>query len=256
MSGEVHRFYSEVEDEASRLRRDGTGRLEALRTRRLIEPELPSEPSQVLDVGGGTGVHARWIAELGHHVRMIDLVERHVEAARAAGLTAEVADARDLPTDDASTDVVLLLGPLYHLPPEERRIALDEARRVLRPGGLLAAAAISRWAGLLHLAITGPWDDDILEAQRRVLRSGRHEPDLLGFTEAWLHTPAELHAEVEAAGFGDVVVLPVEGPLGHGVDLADDIEDRLDRALAVVELTQDVPELIGASPHLLALARR
>jgi len=43
--------------------------------------------------------------------------------------------------------VVLMLGPLYHLTePADRHQALREAHRVLGPGGLLAAAAISRVA--------------------------------------------------------------------------------------------------------------
>jgi SAM-dependent methyltransferase len=58
-----------------------------------------------------------------------------------------VSDARDLDLGDASVDAVLLLGPLYHLRRRADRVrALSEARRVVRPGGPVFAAAISRWA--------------------------------------------------------------------------------------------------------------
>src|SRR5258707_821110 len=50
----------------------------------------------------------------------------------------------------ASQDAVLLFGPLYHLTDAaDRRQALSEARRVLRPGGRLLAMAVCRFASLL-----------------------------------------------------------------------------------------------------------
>jgi ubiquinone/menaquinone biosynthesis C-methylase UbiE len=82
-------------------------------------------------------------------VHLVDITPGHVEQARAAlaglGLTAEVGDARQLAAPDAGFDAVLVLGPLYHLVERADRLAaLGEARRVVKPGGLVAVAAISR----------------------------------------------------------------------------------------------------------------
>ena len=64
--------------------------------------------------------------------------------------SATLGDARKLAFPDRSADAVLLLGPLYHLTERADRLAaLREARRVLRPGGVVFAAAISRFASLL-----------------------------------------------------------------------------------------------------------
>src|SRR5215211_5517048 len=99
-------------------------RLEFLRTRELLQRQLPSPPAVVLDVGGGTGVHASWLAGRGYHVHLVDIVPQHVRAAAEHGLvTAEVGDARRLTQSDASVDAVLLLGPLYHLVARAERIA-------------------------------------------------------------------------------------------------------------------------------------
>ena len=88
--------------------------LERLRTQALLKRWLPPPPATVLDVGGGPGVHAAWLAGSGYRVRLFDPVPRHVaEASRLAQgrFGAELAEARSLPCESASADAVLLLGP-------------------------------------------------------------------------------------------------------------------------------------------------
>lgn len=254
MDPALHRFYTEEYDESGRLVRTEHGRLEAARTRELLTAALPPPPARILDVGGGPGLHAQWMTEAGHDVSLVDIVETHVTAARKSGLDATVGDARRLDQPDATVDAVLLLGPLYHLDDVGRAAALAEAHRVLRPGGLLAAAAISRWAALIDIAATGPWDDDVVRRLTSIVDTGVHDP-AVGFTTSWCHTPNQLDAEVRTAGFVDVEVVGIEGPLGHVVDHLD-MPDTLERALAVARITEREPALVGASPHLLALARR
>jgi 2-polyprenyl-3-methyl-5-hydroxy-6-metoxy-1,4-benzoquinol methylase len=95
--------------EASRLTRSAHGRLEFVRTQELVRRALPPPPARVLDVGGGTGVHAHWLAEDGYVVQVVDLVAHHVETASALpGVTAEVGDVRSLATPTGTVDVVLL----------------------------------------------------------------------------------------------------------------------------------------------------
>ena len=141
--------------EDGRLRDGGApaGRLEYWRTQDVLRRVLPAAPARVLDVGGGSGVHAEWLARDGHEVELVDPVPLHVEqASRLPGVTARPGDARSLPGEDARYDAVLLLGPLYHLPERADRVrALTEARRVVKPGGPVAAATINRYAGLHDL---------------------------------------------------------------------------------------------------------
>jgi SAM-dependent methyltransferase len=131
----------------------GRGRLEELRTRDVLE-RCPPAGGRVLDVGGGTGPYAAWLAGRGYQVDLIDAVPLHVEQARRlgreAGFTARLGDARSLPYGEAAADAVLLLGPLSHLPDRGDSLrCLQEAARVLRPGGVVVAAAISRFASLI-----------------------------------------------------------------------------------------------------------
>src|SRR3954469_15757900 len=143
----LRRFYEYEYDEDVRLTRSPHGRLEFARTVELLERELPSPPARVLDVGGGTGLHGRWLSAAGFDVVLVDLMSEHVaRAAEIDGVQAIVGDARALLLETDRFDVVLLLGPLYHLSlAADRLAALREAVRVARPGALVAAAAIGRY---------------------------------------------------------------------------------------------------------------
>src|SRR5262245_16058903 len=77
---EIARYYHEVAEE-SRLA-SGPSRLEAERTKEILLRDLPSAPSTVLDVGGAAGVYALWLAEIGHHVHLLDASPRLVEEAK------------------------------------------------------------------------------------------------------------------------------------------------------------------------------
>jgi SAM-dependent methyltransferase len=246
------------------------GRLEAERTRELLDRFLPTPPAVVLDVGGAEGAYALPLAAAGYEVHLIDPVERHVDAARAASASApaplasaSVGDARALPHPDGAADAVLLLGPLYHLvEAADRAMALAEARRVLRPGGVLLAAAISRFAsaldGVRFNLLADPRFASIVEDDLTV---GVHRnPDPAGrpewFTLAWFHHPDELRDEVAAAGFTQVQVLAVEG-IGATGDtglLLDDPGTR-EVLLATIRRLESEVTLLGVSPHLMAVGR-
>src|SRR5882672_1484139 len=75
--------YYNLGKEDDRLRR-GPGQLEFARTQELIQRHLPPPPATVLDVGGGSGVYAFWLADLGYDVDLIDAVPLHIEQANAA----------------------------------------------------------------------------------------------------------------------------------------------------------------------------
>ena len=119
-------WYYESYDEKGRLGR-GSGALEFARMQDLIGRFLAPPPGVVLNVGGGPGRYACWLAAKGYQVHLLDAVPRLVEQARAASAAqpdcplagATVGDARLLPHGAASADAVLLMGPLYHLPERE-----------------------------------------------------------------------------------------------------------------------------------------
>ena len=107
---DLHTYYADRFVEDDRLRSTPQGQLEFERTRELLRRHLPTPPARVLDVGGATGVHARWLAEDGYQVHVVDLVPEHVAVAAALpGVTAAAGDARELAEPDGCADVTLLL---------------------------------------------------------------------------------------------------------------------------------------------------
>src|SRR5947209_8679346 len=80
------------------------GRIELARTRIILERYLPPPPARVLDIGGGPGVYATWLAQAGYDVHLLDVLQLHVDIAREASarqpgheFSADLGDARSLP---------------------------------------------------------------------------------------------------------------------------------------------------------------
>lgn len=245
--------------------------LERARTQELIGRHLAPPPGVVLDVGGAAGAYAFWLAEAGYEVHLVDPVPLHVEQALATSrgrgsgrlASARVGDARSLPFADASADAVLLLGPLYHLTELEDRLrALGEARRVLRHGGRVFAAAISRYASLVDGLRGALFEDPAFVAMvERDLADGQHRNetgDARYFTTAYFHQPVELAEEVAAAELALIDLVAVEGPAATMPDFPRRWADSAarERLLGFLRAVESEPTLLGASPHLLAVARR
>ena len=219
----IEQYYAEfAEDE--RLK-SGFGQLEFERTKIIVQRYLPSPPAVVADVGGGTGPYSFWLASLGYEVHLIDPSERLVQICKSrmqanpsqpCPRTATVGDARSLWFGDASCDAVLMLGPLYHLTDRNDRVrAIRESCRVLKPGGYLFAATITRVASLadaLSRDLLG--DATFVSIIENDIRTGQHRnptDDISYFTDTFFHTRAEIRAEVEAGGLEVVAQLPIEG---------------------------------------------
>lgn len=265
---DIASYYTQA-PEAVRLEQ-GPSQLEFVRTLELIERFSPPPPGVVLDVGGGPGAYAIRLAARGYHAHLIDPVPGLVEEARRRSGTGthplascQIGDARDLNWASEAADVILLLGPLYHLPAaRERALALAEAFRVLRPGGLLFAAGISRFASAFDGLVRDLFSDpDFTGIVERDLETGQHRnpTDRLDyFTTAYFHRPEELRAEVAAAGFVVEGLYGLEGPGWMLQDFDRRWSDPRARAdlLRVARALETEPSLLGLSAHLLAVGRR
>jgi ubiquinone/menaquinone biosynthesis C-methylase UbiE len=269
LPAEMFDHYRQVR-ESERLS-SGVGELERDRTRDILQRHLPKPPATLCDIGGAAGVHASWLAQRGYEVHLFDPVQHHVDQALAASARQPdspiasccVGDARHIDRPDESADAVLLLGPLYHLTERgDRLAALREAYRVLKPGGRIFAATVSRFASLIDgLARDLVADPAFVDILTHDLDSGRHlnptgNPNY--FTTTFFHHPDELRQEMAEAGFEVEKLVGVEGPVWFMASFASHWKAPGKRALLLELLRKVETELpiLGASAHPLGIGRK
>lgn len=266
-SVDVDTHYTSRHDEEVRLSSTLRGRFELARMQHLLTKYLPPAPADVADIGGGPGIHAQWLKERGYSVELLDPVERHIEQATAAGISAVQGDARRLPWENEHFDAVLLAGPMYHLTEAaDRRLALREAIRVVRTGGFVAVVAINRAANLIGSTIA----NTLLTRQQVVtdiLETG-FSPDNERMAETVYHTTTQLRTELTNAGLASVTIHGLTGPGGWLTVAIDryfgeiELPDLLcepppmDTALECSRLADRHPELTPSSSLLFAVGQR
>ena len=137
-------FYSNYDEEGRLLSRHGS--VEFLTTMRYIEKYL-RPGMRILEIGAATGRYSHTLARMGYRVDAVELIQHNIDIFNSLtqpgeDITVRQGDARDLSAiGDETYDMVLLLGPMYHLfTVEDQLQALSEALRVTKKGGLLFAA--------------------------------------------------------------------------------------------------------------------
>ena len=201
---------------------------------------------------------------------LIDPVELHIRQAQDASKKSGIqlssfhqADARELPFDDAEFDIALLLGPLYHLIEEpERERALREAHRILKPDGLIFAAAISRYGSIVDgFFLNRISDRRFAEIMKNDMTSGIHlnEDRSPGyFTTAFFHKPNQLKKEMKAAGFKKVGILAVESVFSYIPDLDSRWENESYRSLLLDTLRAMEADqtIVGLGGHIIGVGTK
>ena len=270
----VRNYYASFgEREWARLENPDDGAVEFAVTCQALAAYLPPN-ARVLDIGGGPGRYAIWLAKRGHHVTLADLSPELLSIARTkigqAGADAMVeevveADARDLSHwADNSFDAVLSLGPFYHLPdPNDRHRAVSELRRVLRVGGPAFVALVPRYA-FLRRTLAMPDERHHLaqpDFVERVLEEGVFINDVPSrFTEGYGVKPGEVSPFFERHGFTTLTLLAAEGIAANCKvalpELAASDPSGYQAALDVIIRTASDPSILGMATHLLYVGRR
>ncbi|MDA3884631.1 MAG: class I SAM-dependent methyltransferase [Candidatus Delongbacteria bacterium] len=136
---------------------------------RYIKEHLPGKNLRILDLGGGVGRYSVALTKEGHELTLIDLSSINLEEAhrlcreeRVNIYRMELGNAIDISSiNDDSFDVVLAMGPFYHIKEEAQRIqCINEIKRVLKKGGTLFTAHLSKCAFFKYILKAMPEDID------------------------------------------------------------------------------------------------
>ena len=156
----IEKHYNKHPEDLRLQRRHGIVEFETTmhHLRRFIKPD-----SFLLDIGAGTGRYTSALMSEGYRVKAVELVRRNIDVFLKREPTADVVqgDARNMPfLPTGAADVTLLLGPLYHLIGDEEKLkALNEAKRVTKPGGLIFVAYLMNEYSILSYC----FDEDRIE---------------------------------------------------------------------------------------------
>jgi len=244
--------------------------LEGIRTKEIISRYLSKDKMNIIDIGGGAGYYSFWLQEKGHNVSLVDLSPINIELANKYSLAtgiqlsnSGVGDATDLDFKEGEFDLVLLCGPLYHLiDKKERLLALSEAKRVLKPNGILLTAVISRYASLFdgfkRDLIT---DDHFEKIVIDDLKTGIHLNDTKNldyFTTTYFHTPSEIRSEIIESKLRLDKLIAIESFgwfVNNFKEKSEDLNymNKLRKMINIVESNDDI---IAISPHIMAIARK
>jgi len=243
-------------------------RTEFALTLRAFRDYLPKPPAKILDVGGGPGRYSIALAKQGYSVTLFDISKQCLEFAKSKAGEVGVwlegyvhGNATNLNMFQAgSYDVVLLMGPLYHLLlKEEREKALQEAYRVIKTGGLIFASFITRYAVIRWAAKNEPsWILKNRKRAERLLTSGiirARKGD--GFTDAYFIHPSDVKPFMEKAGFETLDLIATEGVISMIEEKVNELNGELWEAW--VELNYKLgkdPTVHGAAEHLLYVGKK
>lgn len=263
----IERYYDlSTSNEWNRLERHRT---EFAITLRALKDFLPTAPAKILDCGGGPGRYAIELTQQGYTVTLLDLSAINLSFARTQAYTAGVTIAAyehgtaiDLSRfSDETFDVVLLMGPLYHLLTHKERLqALREAHRVLKKGGVLFAAFVTQYAALRFFAKDAPeWILQHPKEMQAFWQTGVFPHTRQDGTEflAYFCPSAEVKPLIESANFKVQTVLACEGTVSMIDEKINVLEGELWQAWVDLNyrLAPD-PSLHGACEHLLCVAGR
>jgi ubiquinone/menaquinone biosynthesis C-methylase UbiE len=267
ISKELENFYNKASEE-TRLE-EGMGIFEFERIKELIQHHITKPKLTIIDVGGGTGKYSEWLAKNKHEVHLIEPVEKHLKLARKRAqklknpFTITKGIAQKLPYKNESADLIILHGPLYHIQKREERIlAITEAKRVLKKGGVILGFAINATAstvvGLMNGMIHA---NSFFEMCKQEITTGIHNPPKdfpFLLADAFYHKPQELKAEFLESGLKFKNLFAVEGMIWLDNDyFANMLDKKKSKTLKNLQkLTENDEYLLPFSPHMMIVAKK
>ena len=220
-----------------------------------IKKYLPKN-SSILDVGAATGAYSIPLFNEGYNVTAFELVKHNLKEIeiKEPRIKCIQGNAIDLSRfNDNSFDGILLFGPMYHLISYEEKLkALKEAKRVVKPNGLIFISyCMNEYAVITHafkehqiLKIQDELDNDF-----KVLNK---PTDLYTYVRI-----EDINRLMKNAKLERINILSQDGPAEYLKKEINSMNDEELNMLIKYHLkTCERPELLGAGRHILDILKK
>jgi len=217
--------------------------------------------SCVLEVGCATGYYGFHFADKCKEYVGVDLFPHHIEIFRrkitesgVTNLSCHIGDATNLTRiENNSFDVVLCLGPMYHLPADMRELVFAECNRVCRPGGVVAFAYVNKvgtyFGACLHDDLRNKYPNR--RANDMVLKEGINDDNAPFF----FSTPEEM--EAAASRHGLIKTCSAGLDFFNLTAIADTMDDeKFEYFMELLDVATSLESCAGMSEHALLVCRK
>lgn len=258
---EIENWYDNDYEEWSRLERH---RIEFEITKRYLDEYIMGKELEIFDIGGGPGRYSFYLAEKGHKVTLLDLSQNNIDIAKEKSKEMGIhlegyikGNALELGFHDKKYDVILLMGPLYHLINEsDRRKAVEEALQHLKAGGIIIAAFISKYAPIQDALSYLRLHDGEIESILGYLENGINNGGT-GFTTAYFTGIEEAQKLMRDFGLEQLAFAGVENILGSKEkEILLLPEEEISRWLEIGYALSKDTNLMGTSQHFLYIGKK
>ena len=236
---------------------EGAAVSERLQAQEEAAPARAGAPLKILDVGAATGAYSVPLSKQGFDVTAVELVPSNLQKLRAKHEKVKCwqGDARDLRfLDDKTFDIVLLLGPLYHLHTEEDKLkALLEAARVAKKGGLIFCAyTMNEYAVTQYCFGQNKIKENFVSGQiDKSFKTISRDGDLYSYVRL-----DDINALKEKSGLGRVKIFSPDGPADYMRRVLNAMDEETFELFKNYALEiSERPELLGAGSHLVDVLR-
>ncbi len=261
---ELEEYYNKFNEETRLLSRHGQVELrtsmkyihtciETLKT----GTGLTNSDIKILDIGAGTGRYSVALAEEGYDVTAVELVKYNLGILKSKNSTVKAMQGNALnlkKLSDNIFDVTLLFGPMYHLFGHDNKLkALNEAKRVTKPGGIILVAYCMNEYGVLTYAFKEKHILECMEEKRLTedFHTISFKENLYDYVRI-----EDINKLNEAAGLERIKIISPDGPANYmRMHLNSLSEEEFELFVQYHLATCERQDLIGAGAHTLDILK-
>jgi len=263
MSEKVLAYYEDYTNRSGEDNRATSSRSASIEfhyTKKILDTFI-NKDNRVLEVGCGTGYYGMYFADKCKEYVGVDLFPNHIEIFKRkiqdsgiSNLSCSIGDATKLEgIEDNGFDVVLCLGPMYHLPPDIRELVFAECKRVCRPGGIIAFAFINKigtyFAACIHDDLRNNYPNQ--KANEAILKQGINDDD----NPFFFTTPEEMEAAATRHGLSKIRIAGLD--FFSLTAIADKmIDEKFEFYLELLDEATSCESCAGMSEHALLICKK